>query len=424
VSDVGRNDPCPCGSGKKYKRCHLAIDSAAGSIHDMDHDLTAAMYTFASELVGEPWLDPDEIDPDSLPFLLPFTFYSRERHGRSLAEEFAEAEGESLQARMRSWLAAQLEAWLSVWEVQSVEPGRRVRLRDVLTGVQRDVLELTASSQLVVHHHVLARVVGFEGESYLAGMHPFPLAPLAAADVIDGIRRQLRVKHRVSPERLQGARATGIVVRAWDDMIHLLVDRAERGPALSNTDGDPLVIVTDRFALAAEDRARVAAAIRGMPDVDGGVDDSFILLRNKTILATISLTARALKVESLSLRRADAVRDEIEAACGELLRFKGRGIIDPLSERAREAAGPPVPLPKASPEAMAYAREWKRNHYAAWGDEPLPALGGKTPREAMSTARGRAKVEALLREFEHHEAKLDPDERVDFAEVRRDLGLD
>jgi preprotein translocase subunit SecA len=23
---AGRNDPCPCGSGKKYKKCHLAID--------------------------------------------------------------------------------------------------------------------------------------------------------------------------------------------------------------------------------------------------------------------------------------------------------------------------------------------------------------------------------------------------------------
>ena len=22
--EVGRNDPCPCGSGKKYKRCHGA----------------------------------------------------------------------------------------------------------------------------------------------------------------------------------------------------------------------------------------------------------------------------------------------------------------------------------------------------------------------------------------------------------------
>ena len=22
VDKIGRNDPCPCGSGKKYKRCH------------------------------------------------------------------------------------------------------------------------------------------------------------------------------------------------------------------------------------------------------------------------------------------------------------------------------------------------------------------------------------------------------------------
>ena len=26
---VGRNDPCPCGSGKKYKKCHMAQDQAA-----------------------------------------------------------------------------------------------------------------------------------------------------------------------------------------------------------------------------------------------------------------------------------------------------------------------------------------------------------------------------------------------------------
>jgi len=24
VPEVGRNDPCPCGSGKKYKKCHGA----------------------------------------------------------------------------------------------------------------------------------------------------------------------------------------------------------------------------------------------------------------------------------------------------------------------------------------------------------------------------------------------------------------
>src|SRR3989441_7722863 len=29
MSDIGRNDPCPCGSGKKYKRCCLAKDAPA-----------------------------------------------------------------------------------------------------------------------------------------------------------------------------------------------------------------------------------------------------------------------------------------------------------------------------------------------------------------------------------------------------------
>ncbi|HYZ89575.1 MAG TPA: SEC-C metal-binding domain-containing protein, partial [Myxococcales bacterium] len=26
---VGRNDPCPCGSGKKYKKCHLPLEEGA-----------------------------------------------------------------------------------------------------------------------------------------------------------------------------------------------------------------------------------------------------------------------------------------------------------------------------------------------------------------------------------------------------------
>jgi hypothetical protein len=28
VPNLGRNDPCHCGSGKKYKQCHLAEDEA------------------------------------------------------------------------------------------------------------------------------------------------------------------------------------------------------------------------------------------------------------------------------------------------------------------------------------------------------------------------------------------------------------
>jgi SEC-C motif len=28
TTEIGRNDPCHCGSGKKYKQCHLAADEA------------------------------------------------------------------------------------------------------------------------------------------------------------------------------------------------------------------------------------------------------------------------------------------------------------------------------------------------------------------------------------------------------------
>jgi hypothetical protein len=28
---VGRNDPCPCGSGKKYKACHGRLDRSSSS---------------------------------------------------------------------------------------------------------------------------------------------------------------------------------------------------------------------------------------------------------------------------------------------------------------------------------------------------------------------------------------------------------
>jgi preprotein translocase subunit SecA len=30
VPKVGRNEPCPCGSGKKYKHCHGALQQASG----------------------------------------------------------------------------------------------------------------------------------------------------------------------------------------------------------------------------------------------------------------------------------------------------------------------------------------------------------------------------------------------------------
>ena len=49
--DAGRNDPCPCGSGKKYKNCHLDKDQAAA------RDVRAK--AVAAEAKAAPAADPD-----------------------------------------------------------------------------------------------------------------------------------------------------------------------------------------------------------------------------------------------------------------------------------------------------------------------------------------------------------------------------
>ena len=47
-----------------------------------------------------------------------------------------------------------------------------------------------------------------------------------------------------------------------------------------------------------------------------------------------------------------------------------------------------------------------RRHYANWADEPIPALGDKTPREAMATPAGLERVKGLLRSYEAREREM------------------
>jgi hypothetical protein len=69
-------------------------------------------------------------------------------------------------------------------------------------------------------------------------------------------------------------------------------------------------------------------------------------------------------------------------------------------------------------------RDMKAKHYADWADQPIPALGGKTPRAAVRTKEGRLKVDTLLKECENFEAGMPAGQRFDFGGIRRDLGLE
>lgn len=53
---AGRNDPCPCGSGKKYKKCHLPIDerveTAARGVKLSTREKNLLLVTEATDILG------------------------------------------------------------------------------------------------------------------------------------------------------------------------------------------------------------------------------------------------------------------------------------------------------------------------------------------------------------------------------------
>lgn len=54
---IGRNDPCHCGSGQKYKKCHLAKDDAAKSA-----ELAAAAAAAAAAAKAKADAEAEEAD--------------------------------------------------------------------------------------------------------------------------------------------------------------------------------------------------------------------------------------------------------------------------------------------------------------------------------------------------------------------------
>jgi hypothetical protein len=126
---------------------------------------------------------------------------------------------------------------------------------------------------------------------------------------------------------------------------------------------------------------------------------------------------------------ANAITEEIaKGEFGESGRTAGKA--RPASERRgpkaeRSERTTPHMLPADDPEVQAAMHQMKSRHWESWTDIPLPALNGKTPREAADDPRGRELLEALLLDFENQNAtERDESLRVDVSDLRRRLGME
>ena len=223
---VGRNDPCPCGSGKKYKKCHLdagPVPQRAPShieiVREMDVRVVTAMAHYASKRFGPGWLAADLArDPDALNMLLPWSTWTAVVGPTSVAAAFLEANGRRLSPEERDWCAAQQVAWPSIWEVTQVQPELLV-VRDLLTGETRSISDDQASAA-VARDTLLARVIDYRGHSYFGGVHRCLLPVSEAAAVIEDVRAKLNWSGGAVPiARLQNRDVGLLLIDGWTDAL-------------------------------------------------------------------------------------------------------------------------------------------------------------------------------------------------------------
>ena len=405
------------------------------ALHDLDRRLVVRLTRFALEEYGETWrvFEDDFSDPEASSQLAwPWSVYGFEVAGRSVAETYRAAPGRLGSEAEHRWLDAQRAAWLSVWEVEAVEPGRSLTLHDLLSDERRTVQETQGSRTLVVRDALLGRVVEQDGVAVLCGTHPCPLPPFDAADVVRRPRGHLRRRRAIPVERLRKASFGRYLIRRWEEAVEYRQAVNALPPDLRNQDGDPLLLTVDRFEIGPGNREAVDDAVSRIDGAKREPTDpgtsSYVLLRaddpgrsddQYTIIGRAEVGDTTLRLESNSAARADALRERMETACGAEIRHRGRDHTDPLALRHQTQRRAPAAV---SPEGERLVAEFKARHYAGWPDQPLPALNNRTPRECVGTAAGRQQVDLLLKDIEHTEQR-GPGVPFDVSAIRRELGL-
>jgi hypothetical protein len=164
-SDIGRNDRCWCGSGRKYKACHLNNEQlpleqrAVWLYHKAGGNLLegefGALLFEAAQVRSAEWDTPDALgralqDELAIDVVL--------FEGGAFAE-FIETRGALLPEDERALAEEWLGVRRSIHEVLNVQPGQGITVRDLRSGEVHEVQAPAASSHAVVGELYCARVV-------------------------------------------------------------------------------------------------------------------------------------------------------------------------------------------------------------------------------------------------------------------------
>ncbi|MBI3120668.1 MAG: SEC-C domain-containing protein [candidate division NC10 bacterium] len=463
VAKVGRNDPCPCGSGRKYKKCCLLKQSPAPVVsrpsgpesrlrERLDSfierslprtEIHRAMREYFGERMDldERTLEfhPETVDAEWPAFLDWLLYDFRLSGGQTPLAKFLADRGHSLPADERAILEEWQDSVIGLLEVADLDPGKSLTLRDVFTGETFQVREVRGSLSAARWDLLSNRVIRVQGERQLAGAGIL-FRPSDREGLVQHVTARYDAFRREHPDASwrDFFRAQPLIFRGYAEQLA----RDFSPPALHTAEGHPVVLGRLRYAV--RDHGRLLAALSAAPDFEDTTqpDDpagtrQFAWLRTGPAeryvteaprpedgmtltsqriegsgkpgpsgLASLTLTRDQLTVEGLSAQRLAWAKARLGELAGDTLSLRADIVEDvwrkvEASARSGRLEKPPSEIP---PEVQTrLLGQTLHRHFKAWLDEGIQTLEGRTPRAAAQDLSLRPKVVQLLREIENHQ---------------------
>ena len=262
-----------------------------------------------------------------------------------------------------------------VFEIQRID-GDRLDLHDIGRGEQITVVNTHPSSRTRVGTLLLGRPLPV-GDTHRAfgGFIEIPRA--AVADLLD----------------LIGSGDAAAITAFLGELF--------RPPRAQNTDGHDLELHTIRWTIPARE---IDPALRGAGLQRHEGETVWRMTRTApgapaTVIATVERSGNELVGEVNSRQRADTLRATIAAAIPDSVFISDTvtSIDDAIANHQPAEAS--AQTSRNDPEARAVMAAFMADYVRRWLDEQIPALGGRTPRDAVTDPIGREQLSQLLDSF-------------------------
>ena len=211
----------------------------------------------------------------------------------------------------------------------------------------------------------------------------------------------------------------------WDKFLHAnshrmrqealrLLNRGADASRVVSMEGDELVFSRARYAVQDEDAVRraIEQSKAFHPEEDPGeygwLDETEDATGGRRAYGHVHIGGGELTLECSTRRRLEAGRALLQFLAGEHLRHLDDNFTSWQSALLDRKPSPDPPKRSSLPPDVERELVQKvlDEHYTKWLDMRLPALDGKTPREAVATAGGREGVVELLKSLKNDEARV------------------